>query len=553
VVALEKDLSSRRMNWKRRIYQIVELVRKADPDVITLQEVDHYEDLAALLAQCGYTSKRERRSDEEDYKDYAALKKDRLDKMDKEVKKWKKVEKELGKKVDKAKEGVEQALRDEEVAGNLFKGASEKLQELLKDDQYGIYAETQAQKKIVEDYGEALEAQKKVVEEAQLMLEGLLREVEDLPVRSSEAINAEYDNHLALLSKNGVAFAPMGNSNARKVWIRSNKGRATEAENMDKDDEGSTIFWKTSKFKLADRGDAVMVVRLAVNRPFDPRSGVRVILEAVDDPAKVVAVMTTHIASAPEKELLRHFELKSMYTKLKQPVEAELPLIFSADLNSDINFDMDHPKLLTKPVHDELQTTVFDMLVGDGTVDEREPLDKDLKVFSDAAVEIPFWKMQSVYNLAKEDPKPSTTDRRPATVVKMRGTGTDQPHKMGDFQLETIDHIFYSSPGTKALHLQGSATTLGPALPDMTALQMRAFRDLIDEGNSLGSEVPACDGTLYWRRDPMPLLLGTDEADCPLTDDDWEIKRITQHMSPSFEHPSDHLALMSTFALYRMY
>lgn len=48
--------------------------------------------------------------------------------------------------------------------------------------------------------------------------------------------------------------------------------------------------------------------------------------------------------------------------------------------------------------------------------------------------------MQSVWNS-------TLTVTVPTTVFKMRGQGTDQPTKMGELQLETIDHIFYTGAG----------------------------------------------------------------------------------------------------------
>eukprot|EP00971_Amphidinium_carterae_P245748 4880573-Amphidinium_carterae.1 len=94
----------------------------------------------------------------------------------------------------------------------------------------------------------------------------------------------------------------------------------------------------------------------------------------------------------------------------------------------------------------------------------------------------------------------------------------------------------------------------------MTALQMRAYSQLLDEGIAMGEEVASGDGTLYWRRgardsnivhgkEPDPIALNG-LTDYMLQDRDWELNEITQHMLPSFFHPSDHLALVAEFDVY---
>mmetsp|Transcript_39640 Transcript_39640/g.93392 ORF Transcript_39640/g.93392 Transcript_39640/m.93392 type:complete len:809 (-) Transcript_39640:105-2531(-) len=499
-VNLEKEIMGQRIDWSTRVHKIIGLVVEADPDIITFQELDHYDEVAALLARIGYTSRGGIGPDpdilEPYMKTYKQLMEARLKDLDAVLAKWETITKERNEELEAAQKAFDDAEAELNALGSEHVTASD------------LHLEEKTLAK----------------EQAQARLTTAKQRVKSAKKEGEADFDAVYQGHLRHLESERIAFAPKGNSNARKVWIRNNKLRLDPGQELEKDDEGSAIFWKRGRFMMVPSVGSIRVRQQVLASGEDPKAAVMVLLQTswdpdsdeyeADDVAKV-AVMTTHLASGPEKECRRHFELNSMKEQMYDDlVDQYYPVILSADLNSDMHFDFGNPRMEVKSGDSclaNMKTSCFKLITRPellAPVLEKEPLDKKSTKFATDETSLEGWGMRSIYS---EVGSPKLSTKRPATVVKMRGPGTDQPHKMGDFQLETIDHVFFH-PGEdmetseELLEMKpGSVQTLGPNLGDYSALQMRTYRDMLNLGAASGDEVVNEDGSVWISHAPVRL------------------------------------------------
>jgi len=285
------------------------------------------------------------------------------------------------------------------------------------------------------------------------------------------------------LANEGFAFAPNLQSNSRKFAMK----RKIKANF---DDQGVAIFWKALVFEMTEKPSMTPIGTDAKN---DAHALKVVLTGAAGGPhdGKKLAVVTTHLSSGAEKELRRHWELNDIYQKL---IVGEIrPLIFAGDLNSEIWFDKDAEKVKKGKLEHELKTTCFDMITSDGTAEEfHQHYDKKkgtgpIKADGVGVETIQKWNMKSVW-----DPK----GENPATVFKMRGPGGNQPSKMGELALETIDHIFYNGLTKKKVVVWGGGDDGWDSTPSWNSMnkeKLGKMKKLPDDhqeffGNMIPSE-----------------------------------------------------------------
>lgn len=312
-----------------------------------------------------------------------------------------------------------------------------------------------------------------------------LYETEDMLKNRLVAIKDDkknYKNSIKALEEKKIAFAPNLNSNARKFYTRDNP----TADKFKVDDQGTGIFWRKSlqcedvKMQIHTDGDAASVS------------------VALKKDGRAFTVVGTHLSSGPDKETRRCQELFGEPGKSGIPgkpgITKLIPseggnYIFAGDLNSDRFFN-DWGKVKQE---------------GKGTCKN--------KISSFDRV-----KSHNMHSIWDGGPVP-------ATVFKMRGAGTNQPTKMGELQLETIDHIFY-----RGVTLVDKAYVHHPDMsPDESSLQ-RPF-DVAWE-------------SCFMRRDRTNIIKDKFESNQEFLADE---KKCFKYMLPSLDFPSDHWPVLATF------
>mmetsp|Transcript_111010 Transcript_111010/g.314164 ORF Transcript_111010/g.314164 Transcript_111010/m.314164 type:complete len:603 (-) Transcript_111010:2-1810(-) len=429
----ESENEERLVKWPERIGKILGIILDQGPDIIVLQELDHYADLAAALSkeEYGYTSVMG--TDPEEY--------------------------------------TTSGMQDARLSA---------ISKLNKDEPN---KDNQHYRKQMERF---------------------------IPLQSEA-----YATELQKLAGKGVAFAPNVNSNARKFALKDDWGGKEFKENPEKDpdDQGVAIFWKKSNFdaksvemSLIGKSSKADAAALMVELQPKPATGT----------AGPVRVITTHLSSGPEKELRRHHELEDVRKAFIQG-HKPAPTIFATDMNSDIWFDT------TKDKHpEELKTNCFELVTGDAEkhVKENEQ-DWDTKM----PIKDCFWGLFSQKTLKRWGMKSIWSEYMkagegvPASVLKMRGPATAQPHKMGELAFETIDHVFYSGKGLEMV--TDTADVVG---------QMKGRRM-----------------TKKTRQGYISAITGAKKGEGAPSDED--VSRVVNMMLPSKDTPSDHFPVVAEFTL----
>eukprot|EP00980_Cylindrotheca_fusiformis_P005455 scaffold1169_cov120-Cylindrotheca_fusiformis.AAC.5 len=252
-------------------------------------------------------------------------------------------------------------------------------------------------------------------------------------------------NYMAHLLKSRAAFAPKSYSHAYNFRKNRNNGAAA----MDLDDDGVAVFWKRDQFMPVELGYLQFP-------PEKERSAaaIAITLQHVTTKERI-NVLTTHLPSGDdaEKEQERLTVLKNpqvVWTakrlcldgdgswnevayELDKPFDGVVSYvryfverqkiddsrtIFALDANSRPSF----PLIRSKTIGEPKETNVWRMIL------EGTGLD---------SVWVQMLYLDSSSGRAVDPKYPIV-----ASVNKMRGPSSDQPSKIGEHQLELIDHVF---------------------------------------------------------------------------------------------------------------
>lgn len=329
-------------------------------------------------------------------------------------------------------------------------------------------------------------------------------------MNTSEAEAAEKEYQKQFLEGNMAKFAylPKRGSNAQ---INHPKPIVpTLADTQHNDNDGVAIFWNTARFEVVTIQKVMFPVTLTDKKRVPPgkEGGVcGVLLRDKMNPMKFVWALTTHVPSGDKEE--NEEERIGMVTSASERIKTwvqdsltdcgltgaksdgaksekcEVEMVVGMDGNS-------HPGYQSGKIakgQNMINTILDKWQVADYKVDSAATQDHKI------SMKLEMYKLESGAEDNPKDVYPHSSQVA-ASVDKMRGLGSSQPWKIGEYQCDRIDYVLMSG---------GLMQTKAPALPVYKVT-----------------------------RDPKHVHNGTAK----------EVARMYSGILPTFENPSDHLPMI---------
>lgn len=260
------------------------------------------------------------------------------------------------------------------------------------------------------------------------------------PVREDDLCPANYMSHLV---QSHAAFAPKSYSHAYK--FRKQRDKCA----VDLDDDGVAVFWKRDKFKPVELGYLQYPPENEKNA-----AAVAVTLQHLAT-TEIINVVTTHLPSGDDakKEQERVAVLKSAaaaWTARRICLNVN-GFWKEISYEADTRFDgvLSYARYFAERRRIDSSRTLFAL---DANSRPTFPLIRQ-KMPNGDGDETNVWRMilegtglESVWvQVSYLESSGNATDSKfpyVASVNKMRGPSSDQPSKIGEHQLELIDHVF---------------------------------------------------------------------------------------------------------------